>query len=292
MIVHYCKNCSMPIEPSGGNLYPWTHCDGDQERCLRAEPLPAQSPTEPERQITVCSVCGKAIKDGAPFSFTAKSIYCSDCYEPPAAQSPVPAGPGEFIPRELLCEECQTRGIPNTSKFNWPLCDACLDKSSNWKPSGVPAGEGTKPAEKLLRTALSALRSYQYGNSSPDLAEEVADAITKQLAAPTSVEVARKTMNWPEAAAREINLILPVNGVLDQGIIETLGVSEAAVIFEERLAGIIRRAYANSRQPAARETMTAREFYKSRYGDCPESVSRSAAMEFAEAYLANYREGR
>ena len=26
----------------------------------------------------------------------------------------------------LICDECRTRGIPNTRKFNWPLCDDCL----------------------------------------------------------------------------------------------------------------------------------------------------------------------
>jgi hypothetical protein len=33
----------------------------------------------------------------------------------------------------------------------------------------------------LLLSALHALRSYQYGNSSPELAEEVADKIEKEL---------------------------------------------------------------------------------------------------------------
>lgn len=34
---------------------------------------------------------------------------------------------------------------------------------------------------KLLRAAAHALRSYQYGNASPDLAQEVADAIDEAL---------------------------------------------------------------------------------------------------------------
>jgi hypothetical protein len=34
-----------------------------------------------------------------------------------------------------------------------------------------------------LFTAISALRSYQYGNASPDLAEEVADVCASALAA-------------------------------------------------------------------------------------------------------------
>jgi hypothetical protein len=34
---------------------------------------------------------------------------------------------------------------------------------------------------KLLSAALSALRSYQYGNAAPDLAKEVADTIEKAL---------------------------------------------------------------------------------------------------------------
>ncbi len=33
----------------------------------------------------------------------------------------------------------------------------------------------------LLRSASHALRSYQHGNSSPDLAEETADAIDKAV---------------------------------------------------------------------------------------------------------------
>ena len=32
---------------------------------------------------------------------------------------------------------------------------------------------------KILKAAHDALRSYQYGNSSPDLAEEIADAIAE-----------------------------------------------------------------------------------------------------------------
>ncbi len=38
-----------------------------------------------------------------------------------------------------------------------------------------------KENRKLLNTAKSALISYQYGNSSPDLAEEVVEAINKYL---------------------------------------------------------------------------------------------------------------
>lgn len=35
---------------------------------------------------------------------------------------------------------------------------------------------------KILSAAEKALRSYQFGNSAPDLAEEVADACTTELA--------------------------------------------------------------------------------------------------------------
>lgn len=38
----------------------------------------------------------------------------------------------------------------------------------------------TKSREYLI-AAMHALRSYQHGNSSPDLAEEIADAIEKYL---------------------------------------------------------------------------------------------------------------
>jgi len=36
-------------------------------------------------------------------------------------------------------------------------------------------------ANKLLTAAMQALRSYQYGNSATDLAEEIADSIEKHL---------------------------------------------------------------------------------------------------------------
>ncbi len=36
---------------------------------------------------------------------------------------------------------------------------------------------------KMLTSAINALRSYQYGNSSPDLAEEIADACEVALEA-------------------------------------------------------------------------------------------------------------
>lgn len=29
-----------------------------------------------------------------------------------------------------LCDECKTRGIPGTHKFNWPLCDECIRKQA------------------------------------------------------------------------------------------------------------------------------------------------------------------
>ena len=35
--------------------------------------------------------------------------------------------------------------------------------------------------DTLLLTALHALRSYQYGNSSPDLAEEITNKLEKEL---------------------------------------------------------------------------------------------------------------
>lgn len=35
--IHLCKNCGNPIEPTGGKLYPWTHCNAEQTACPRAE---------------------------------------------------------------------------------------------------------------------------------------------------------------------------------------------------------------------------------------------------------------
>ena len=40
--------------------------------------------------------------------------------------------------------------------------------------------------KNLLQAASHALRSYQYGNASPDLAKSCADKIDQALAAPTS----------------------------------------------------------------------------------------------------------
>lgn len=63
-----------------------------------------------------------------------------------------------------------------------------------------------------------------------------------------------KLPDWALEAAREINLQLPVEGVLDKGIIETLGVSEAAAMFEQKLAEIVNK-YATKddyRSPAMR----------------------------------------
>lgn len=50
-----------------------------------------------------------------------------------------------------------------------------------------------------------------------------------------------KIPDWALEAAREIDLQLPVDGVLDKGIIETLGVGEAVGMFEQRIAKIISR---------------------------------------------------
>lgn len=40
---------------------------------------------------------------------------------------------------------------------------------------------GNKRLQDLLHSAVHALRSYQYGNGSPDLAEEVANSVEKAL---------------------------------------------------------------------------------------------------------------
>jgi hypothetical protein len=48
--------------------------------------------------------------------------------------------------------------------------------------------EPVRPGEReaLLRAAMQALRSYQYGNASPELAEEIADSIESALRSPES----------------------------------------------------------------------------------------------------------
>lgn len=51
--------------------------------------------------------------------------------------------------------------------------------------------QATSDMLTLLRTAEKALRSYQYGNASPDLAEEIADAIAKTVGTATQQEGSR-----------------------------------------------------------------------------------------------------
>ena len=55
--------------------------------------------------------------------------------------------------------------------------------SGNCPKPPLPRSEKSTTKELLeaCKTALKALRSYQYGNSSPDLAEEVADAIEEVI---------------------------------------------------------------------------------------------------------------
>lgn len=42
--------------------------------------------------------------------------------------------------------------------------------------------------EEILTAAMQALRSYQHGNSSPDLAESIADKIEQHLSAREAAE--------------------------------------------------------------------------------------------------------
>ena len=34
----------------------------------------------------------------------------------------------------ILCADCKTRGIPGTKKFNWPLCDGCIQQVNEAQP--------------------------------------------------------------------------------------------------------------------------------------------------------------
>lgn len=36
----------------------------------------------------------------------------------------------EALEAMVPCDECKTRGIPNTAKFNWPKCDRCIKAES------------------------------------------------------------------------------------------------------------------------------------------------------------------
>lgn len=58
----------------------------------------------------------------------------------------------------------------------------------------VPA-EATEEMQRLLTAAMHALRSYQYGNAAPQLAEKIADQICAALAAA-----------WPVAAPHDDDL--------------------------------------------------------------------------------------
>lgn len=158
-----------------------TQWNGDIKTCpmCQQQPLPSQSPTEPGRKIIVCSVCGEGIKEGAPFSFTAKSIYCSGCYEPPVAQSPVPAGP------KVTFGDVTAGGIhPPEANYKRILAE------------GVPAGEGTKPGRwrvgrKLGRTLYIGDRCIGIVDT-PELAAEIVEGVNANNprlwpSAPTSV---------------------------------------------------------------------------------------------------------
>lgn len=34
----------------------------------------------------------------------------------------------------IICDDCKTRGIPGTKKFNWPLCDWCIREVDKIQP--------------------------------------------------------------------------------------------------------------------------------------------------------------
>lgn len=53
-------------------------------------------------------------------------------------------------------------------------------------PEHVPPATGADDARDLLTAASNALRSYQYGNAAPDLAESIADRIDAAMSATPS----------------------------------------------------------------------------------------------------------
>ena len=69
----------------------------------------------------------------------------------------------------------------STEVFRWnPLVPEAIKFYKDHGPDlDQTTEERVEEAEKLLDSALHALRSYQYGNYSPDLAEEIANKIVQ-----------------------------------------------------------------------------------------------------------------
>ena len=83
------------------------------------------------------------------------------------------------------CDLCQERVQEDGSDWRWVdegwslACLSCLEKIA-----AARVAEERERLRPVLTSAIHALRSYQYGNSAGDLAEEVADAIAAALRAP------------------------------------------------------------------------------------------------------------
>lgn len=86
---------------------------------------------------------------------------------------------------ELIADYLQYEGIPNGKLISTSTVEdlmkwshrQTLEPTEGAPPPSRLLCERTNPADILLVAAHLALRSYQYGNASPQLAKRIADAI-------------------------------------------------------------------------------------------------------------------
>lgn len=129
------------------------------------------------KEVRAFSESCPPIEQGIPSSICSASSNVSDRRRPQKILSDWKVQ----IQEERLSERsCQKHGMPDQSKWHEGKADA-LERCADELEFLILPYLARRAA--LLGACESALRSYQYGNSSTELAEEIADKVLNALAA-------------------------------------------------------------------------------------------------------------